>query len=313
MGSYRQEGIRSYRLSGSLLAEAVVACFLLVFAFLAATSIYDYSLRLSQETTQYNLAALIAERKMEEIRALAALGGTEPFIDSLEGIIDDQKPFFSYSDASDYRVEVRKLGIVHSEIKDPRDSLSSTLIRPDAGVISPCSTFFTKPDKLGVTERSTSSPPYKFDSGGDYQRNETFQSYPYSRSMAKSYCLVKVTVGFGVDYKKSFELISLIGDANIDDKIELKILGGSGFIKPGGSDDYRVEVKDHSGTLLNDVSVKWGHSDLLDVFKLNSEGTEVRVTNMVDSVDSDGDATTLTAVVCINGYTVLAKKAIGLR
>ena len=56
-----------------LLVEAIVASFLMLFAFIASTQLFEAALRWESAGTNVRLAAIVAERRMEEIRQWAAV------------------------------------------------------------------------------------------------------------------------------------------------------------------------------------------------------------------------------------------------
>ena len=312
----RQRPLKQY--SGALLAEAVVASFLLIFAFLAASSIYDASLRWSQETTQYSEAALLAERKMEEIRCLISPGASGSLRENLDAIIEDHETSF-YSDAPDYKVEVKRIDYVHTGVKSPVYVHTAKLLIPEKGVISPCSSLFTKPDNDNVKVRSLTSPPYLPDPRGDYQRNETFLSYPYSRDFTDSYGLVRVRVSFAAGYQKHFELISLVGDPTIgakpadpDINKTVTIVGPDSLGSAGSADDFEIKVVNANKDTVTDVSAKWSFPAVLEVFALNAKGNKVRVTNNSDP-ENNPEYAVLSATIRYNGLEARANKEIRLR
>ncbi len=192
---------------------------------------------------------MVAERKMEEIRARACTvpAGTT-FARNLDAILDGPHP--QYADTSGYRFEVRAVRNRHKQVK-------TSGFTPSDGVHSPCSNFFTKPVNPSSTDRTT--PPYGAqDPEGDFQKNATYSSYPYSRDMPQTYRLVQVTVRFGSSPDQKVELLSLIGDPisppeyPTGDNLNrtLKVVRESGPANLTGSNAaaiYRVEVVTATG------------------------------------------------------------------
>lgn len=274
-----------------LLAEAVVASFLMIFAFLASASLYDASLRWEAGSASLRRATLLAEQKMEEIRARASsYSPPATFASHLDGIISGPHP--PSPEAPDFRFAVRALDNTHRTV-------ASSGLTPSDGVHSPCSTFFTRPGNPGSTDRSA-SPYAASDPGGDFQRNVTYESYPYSRRMSRSFRLVQVTVSYGVGYEQKVDLISLIGDpilpparpaAGADNlNLTLNVIRESGSVDlsaPGAEAVYRIDVTTDSGTKVEEVSALWSihplSSGTADIFALDASGLRVRVTRSADS------------------------------
>ena len=158
---------------GILIAEAVVASFLMLFAFAAAAALFDAALRWESDSGNYRKAGLVAERKMEELRAQASdIGAGGTFAGRIDGLIGGPHP--DYLDAPGFTITVTSLPNRHLTI--PANGLT-----PSDGVHSPCSTFFTAPGPPGA--------PHPFDPNGDHQRNRTYATYPFSRPMPQSYRL----------------------------------------------------------------------------------------------------------------------------
>ncbi|MFA7482610.1 MAG: hypothetical protein WC314_19035 [Vulcanimicrobiota bacterium] len=272
---------------GVLIAEAVIACFLLIFAFLAAASLFDASLRWESSSSNERKAALLAERKMEEIRAAASQvpSGTTfgDHIDSILALAHD-----SYSDAPGFDFEVVVLPNHHEPI--PTSGFT-----PEDGVHSPCSQMYTEPSNPGSTSRTSGAPAYDIDPAsafnlaGDFQKNERYDTYPYSRSMPNSFRLVRVRVLFGSGGNRMAELISLIGDpilppnkptTNVNDTLRVTPTGGVN-IGLNGSQVFGTTVTTANGSIVEDVSCLWSihpiSSGTADLYVLNAGGTQVLV------------------------------------
>lgn len=261
-----------------------MACFLMVFAFAASAVLCDASLRWEARSSTIRRAALVAERKMEEIRARAS---TIPvgvsFAQHLDGILTGPHP--EYADAPGYRFNVRSVRNRHKRVK-------TSGFTPTDGVHSPCSNFYTEPANPGSTNRM--NPPYGVqDPGGDFQKNATYSSYPYSRYMSETYRLVQVTVRFGSGADQKVELVSLIGDPiappeypagdNLNRTLRVvRESGPAGLSGPSSAAVYRIEVVTASGSKVDDVSAIWSihplSSGSADIFPLDAKGSRVRVT-----------------------------------
>lgn len=227
---------------------------------------------------------MVAERKMEEIRARAfTVPAGTTFAQHLDAILEGPHP--QYPDAPGYDFEVRVVRNRHKPVK-------TSGFTPSDGVHSPCSNFFTQPLNPGSIDRTT--PPYGAqDPEGDFQKNATYSSYPYSRHMPQTYRLVQVTVRFGSSTDQKVDLLSLIGDPisppeyPTGDNLNrtLRVVRESGPADLSGTNAaavYRVEVVTATGSKVDDVSVIWSihplSSGSVDIFALDAKGARVRVT-----------------------------------
>jgi hypothetical protein len=280
--------LKERRSSGVLIVEAIIAAFLMVFAFAASASLYDASLRWESQSGNLRKAALLAERKMEEIRALCSQvpSGTT-FAAHADAVIGAAHP--AYPDAPGFDFTVQTLPNRHQPV------LTSGFT-PDDGVHSPCSTLFTRPDNPGTVDRTV--PAYAidgntpFDRAGDFQKNNAYETYPYSRAMNNSFRLVRVTVNFGTNGGRTIDLVSLIGDpilppakpaSNINVTANVVLVNGSSSLTTAGSfAEYELRVTTAGGSQVEDVSALWSVHPLsngtVDIFCLNAAGTRVRVT-----------------------------------
>lgn len=278
-------GFHSRRLlSGVLVVEAIVACFLMVFAFAASASLFDASLRWESSSSNIRKATLLAERKMEEIRARSSLvpaGST--FADHIDDIISGPHP--AYSDSPGFDFDVRVLDNEHRIV--PTSGLT-----PSNGVHSPCSTFFTRPTNPGSLSRA--AQPYAFDDEGDFQKNARYETFPYSRAMPNTFRLVQVTVSYGSGGNQEMQLISLIGDPilpprrvtppaeNLNNTLRVELESGPPNLNSVNAvADYRIVVTTANGSVVEDVSALWSihplSSGTADIFPLNASGTRVRI------------------------------------
>lgn len=274
--------MRRFTPSGILIVEAVVAAFLMVFAFLASASLFDASLRWESQSGNTRLAALIAERKMEELRAQCSLvpSGTT-FAAHADAVLAG--PHLPYSESPGFTFTVRVLPNSH-------DTVSTSGETPDDGVHSPCSTVFTRPTNPASTDRT--NPPYPlidpptspFNEAGDFQKNGFYSTYPYSRAMPNSYRLVQVTVNYGTGGGRRFDLVSLISDPIPPPPLNFEVVrtaGNSALPGTGSFSEYEIRVTAQNGSQVEDVSAVWSVHPLatgtVDVFCLNASGTKVRV------------------------------------
>ena len=276
---------RTAKSGGFLVVEAIVACFLFVFAFAASAALFEASLRWVGQSSNYRQAGFLAERKMEEIRAsVSQIPSGLSFSQHLDSILSGPHP--PYDGFSEFEFEVELLDNEHKVVE-------SSGFKPDDGVHSPCSAFYTRPDT--PTSVSRTAAPYANDPEGDFQKNATYSTYPYSRSMPDSYRLVQVRVTFGESARQNVELISLIGDpisppklpANSSDdnlNVAVRVVRESGpadLTSSTASAVYHIEVTTQSGSKVDDVSAIWSiypiSSGSVDIFPLDAAGTRVRV------------------------------------
>ena len=267
--------------------EAVVAAFLMVFAFAASASLFDASLRWESQSANLRKAAFLAERKMEEIRAKAsAVPSGANFAAHLDTIIGGTHA--PYPGSPGFKFEVSTLPNTHLEVE-------TSGYTPTPGVHSPSSTLFTAPDNPGSVDRST--PVYLFDNDpnvgpGDFQKNNFYDTYPYSRSMDRSYRLVQVRVNYGSGLDQHLDLVSLIGDPilppekpasnmNVTATV-VRTSGPANLTSSGAAAEYEIRVTTANGSRVEDVSAIWSiyplTSGTVDIFALNAAGTRVRVT-----------------------------------
>lgn len=261
--------------------EAIMACFLMALAFLVAVRLYGAALQWEASTGKIRQASQLAEQKMEEIRARSlSVPSGSTFSARLGAIVAGAHD--PYPEAPSFRFDVR-------ELRNRHERVTSSALTPEDGVHSPGSSFFTQP--------SAGATPYPTDPQGDFQRNATYESYPYSRHMPNSYKLVQVTVRWNSDPRDSVRLISLIGDPilepraasssavdapNVNQAVQVrKVSGPSNLTAPNSSAVYSVEVTTKDGSLVEDVSVIWQLHPLNDgyvnLFNLDASGTRVRV------------------------------------
>lgn len=260
----------------------------MVFAFAAAASLFDASIRWESRSSNMRKAALIAERKMEELRGRSRdIPGVQSFDAHMTALIAGPHP--PYNDAPGFIITVTELPNIHQEI--PSNNLT-----PSDGVHSPCSLFYTTPVPAAPPNQPHPSdlPPRPGIRNGDAQRNRRYDSYPYSRPMPLSYKLVKVEVEYGagglVGQPRNFELISLIGDPILppdrpaeNRDLTVQVTGpASGTLSTGNpSIDLGLLVTTASGSVVEDVSAIWSITPTstgdADLYTMNANGTQCRL------------------------------------
>lgn len=265
------------RRSGVLIVEAIVAAFLMVFAFAAAATLFDGALRWESQGANLRKATLVAERKMEELRRdcsdIPAGTTFAAHADTVLGL-----PVTPYPEDPGFTIEVDVLPHTNQRIQ-------ANGLTPTPGVHSPCSAFFTLPPTLPAD-----------DPGGDFQRNRRYQTFPYSRPMAESFRQVQVTVYYGggtPPNSRFVRLVSLIGDPILppsattpNENITVRVIreSGSPSSLSAGSPSafYSLEVVTNSGAEVENVAAVWnitpdstGHAR---IFTMDSSGQRVRIT-----------------------------------
>jgi hypothetical protein len=229
--------------SGTLIVEAVVASFLMLFAFMAATQLFDASLRWESGSINNRLAALVAERHLEELR----------------GWVDEQcqtTPFGSLAWASqeitnapdnvmpDFVVTVRTDLPVCTQ-PDPATGRGAIPV----GLHSPASQLFAE------------APP-----GANGQKHPNWLTYAYTRSLDQSLRRVQITVNYGNGSERQFRLLSLLGDpvapaaptaAGTFPDTPVRISGPSSIPVGSPQQNFQVVVRLPSGQSLNDVTAVW--------------------------------------------------------
>lgn len=265
------------RRSGILIVEAVIASFLMVFAFAAAATLFDGALRWESQGTNLRRAALLAERKMEQIRAdCGNIPNGSDFPTHADSVIAGPHP--DYADAPGFAFTVATLPNVHRMI--PANNLT-----PTDGMHSPCSLFYTELPTVFVND-ALGFPL------GDFQKMKAYETFPYSRPMNDTYRMVEVNVTYGG--ARTFRLVSLIGDPilppqpvapNLNATVTVVRVSGPQNLSAGSPDaEYEIRVRtDPAGSNVNvlDCSAVWNttpdSTGNVTIFALDSKGTRVRV------------------------------------
>lgn len=220
--------------------EAIVASFLMLFAFIAATQLFDASLRWESSSINDRLAAMVAERRLEELRGWIDRECVATGFDNLSwGTVEVTGD--SYPESPGFLIDVRTRLPINTQ---PRAATGRAPI-PD-GLHSPASQLFAE------------AP-----AGRNQQRNSTWQSYPYTRHMDGSARLVEVTVRYGTGNGREFKVVSLLGDPIApalapDSDYDPSPVVVSGPANLGAATaTYDVEVRLPSGQPIPDVTVLW--------------------------------------------------------
>lgn len=250
--------------SGVLIVEAVVAAFLMIFAFAAASSLFNASLQWESRSNNLRIAAALAERKVGELRAWSLNTHSEAsFSSGWPGKTGIHPP---YPEAPGFQIEV---------LTDPptyREN-PTTNRTPDPGMYSPTSHFW---------DEVASPNPLPLDFPNP-QKDEDYKTFSRVRTFPESFRRVEVVVRYGSALQQEFRTVTLIGDpiARITPRFVFTLIGGSASLGAGQAADYRVEMRDGSGHVVQDIVVLWGAdpegTGALIVKPLDSNGRTARV------------------------------------
>lgn len=272
---------------GTLLVEAIVASFLFLFAFIAATQLFDASLRWESSSTNERLAALVAERRMEDLRGWVSQECKTAGFDTLDWasqeVVDEIEP-----ESPGFLITVQTSDQIEHTPARPGTGRAD----PPPGFHSPCSTLYTQ------------AP-----AGDDQQQNQVWGTFPYSRELTASARLVQVTVTWG-NGSHDYRLVSLLSDSiepaaapSTNFTTSPAVISGAGSVSTGSSADYSVEVRLPNNAPIPDVTTLWSilptSAGSASLRVLDSSGRTVRLTRA-----SDG-AITLVAKVRYRGKEIV--------
>lgn len=244
MGALRRE-------QGVLMVEGVIAAFLMVFAFAAASSLFDASLRWEAVGANKRRAALVAERALGEIRAQlqAGSGSFESRWASIPATMSfEEAPGFDVT--IDVALPTYK---VHSKAEFNKGGGSESI---PPGLYSPTSHLWV-PDDFGSANPPLPSLPNDFD---DPQKDDVYKTYARVRTFPESARRVQVTVvyGDGTD-RTTFRLVSLVADEppRGTPQAEFRLMSGPSSLGVGAAADYSVTIR-VAGEQVDDVVCLWG-------------------------------------------------------
>lgn len=271
---------------GSLLVEAVIAGFLLVFAFATAASLFDASLSWESNSGNARKAMFVAEKAMEDLRARTAnIPKDSSFNQELLTAMGD---LGEYEEAPGFEIKAELLANKNTAIKS-----SKPAVTPSDGVHSPCSSFYTIPLSIAAV------PPLENPPNNNPQLNNAYATYPYSRSIDKSLGLVQITVSYGGD--RSIRLISLLGDPILNTNsgakavVQVTRVSGDGILTAGKTEVYKAQLNTYKGTIVDNVTVLWSVSidsgSYLHLLPTNSTGTRVEVKRRMDTAPAGSNYT----------------------
>lgn len=255
---------------GTLLVEAIVASFLFLFAFIAATQLFDASLRWESSSTNERLAALVAERRMEDLRGWVGQQCKTTGFNSLnwasKEVVDEDD-----SELPGFLITVNTSSQMEHTPARPLTGRAD----PPPGFHSPCSTLYAQAA-----------------AGEDQQQNQVWGTFPYSRDMSNSARLVQVTVTWG-DGSHEYRLVSVLSDSiepavapSTDFTTSPVVISGPASVSTGSTADYSVEVRLASSAPIPDVTTLWAilptSAGAASLRPLDSSGRTVRLTRASD-------------------------------
>ena len=267
MACYNTVPMRTRSPHGMLLAESIVASFLMLFAFIAATQLFDASLRWESSSTNERLAAMVAERRLEDLRGWVAQQCKSTGFDSLnwtaQEVVDD-----SYPESPGFLITVNTTA-----------QIEHTPARPATGRVDPAPGFHSPSSVLYATAPNAND---------DQQRDQEWQSFPYSRVLTDSARMVQITVNWADD-RYEYRLVSLLTDSieqaatpSADFTTSPVVVSGPGSVSVGSSTDYSVEVRLPNGQPIPDVTTLWSvrptSAGSASLRPLDSSARTVRVT-----------------------------------
>lgn len=271
----------------------------MIFAFATSAKLFDGSVRWEAEAVNMRRASMIAERKIEELRALTAdVPSGSSFANVLAGHFDVDS---EYPDDPGFVVRVEKLKNTHRPVQ-------TSGLTPTDGVHSPCSSLFT----AVPTGAPDSNPP-----DGNPQLNHKYKTYPYTRHLPSSLQLIRVTVTYSAG-EKNVRLVTLLGDPIIPfdrtpDVIVTKISPGPNILHASSPPAiYTAQVVTANGSEPKDVTILWSTSldstGSLNCLPLDSTGRRVSVTRR--DLTSPGSRAKVQALVRYGGQEAVGLSAV---
>lgn len=182
------------RSRGLLIAEAVVASFIMIFAFIAAARLFDASLKWEAEANALRTATFVAEKRMEQLRVWAETEFANKAFDDPSGWPSQVIPPTPDPDTPSILVQVEVSEPVYLAPHAFRPAPANA--PPSPGLYSPTSHFYS---------------PYPANTQ-NFQRHHQWLTYPYVRDLSSSCRRVEVTAFFGDSGTNEYKLVALISD-----------------------------------------------------------------------------------------------------
>ncbi len=225
-----------------LIAESIVASFLMLFAFVASAALFDAALRWESNGTNLRRAAMIADKRMEELREWVTGGGSGSTFPNDGEWAAEAARVTSYPEAPGFEIEV-------SATLPQYAQLLNTTITPPDGFHSPCSSLYTPPPgSPGGVPNPSENVPFLDDHP---QFNHRYKSYPYSREMHDSFRLVEIVVSYGEGANpRQYRMMSVIGDP---------LPAGPATVAVSASGGLYEATVSVGGRAVPDMVIDWGN------------------------------------------------------
>ena len=221
-----------------------MAAFLMIFAFAASSSLFHAALQWESQGSNVRRAALVAEKKIGEIRAWSEEFHTTHSFDEGWDSIDGVQP--EYPEAPGFEITV----IADLPTYDPNPTTGLT---PPPGLYGPTSHFWATVPGIPALPNDFANP----------QKNPTYSTFSRARTFDKSVRRVQVVVRYGLANSRVFRSVTLVGDPIVsnggsDPAITISpVIPGPSSVSVGSPADYsvKVEVQGHE---VPDVVCLWG-------------------------------------------------------
>jgi hypothetical protein len=236
----------------------------MIFAFAASTSLFHAALQWESQGGNVRKAALVAEKKIGEIRAWSEEHhATHPFDDGWAPPITG--PQTDYPEAAGFAIEV----IANLPTYEANPNTGAT---PLDGLYSPTSHFWMPPPVVPNLPGDFENP----------QKNQIYSTFSRVRTFERSVRRVQVIVRYGANGAREFRTVTLIGDPITpgNPTITFNRIGGGANVSAGNPADYEVNVE-VGGHNVDDVVCLWGVDPLSTgavlVKPKDSNGRQARV------------------------------------
>lgn len=235
----------------------------MIFAFAASSALFHAALQWESQGSNVRRAALVAEKKIGEIRAWSeTYHASHPFDQGWDTIDGAQA---EYPEAPGFAIEV---------IADlpSYDTNPTTGVTPPNGLYGPTSHFYAPVPAIPALPDDFANP----------QKNPIYSTFSRVRTFDESMRRVQVVVRYGLANSKVFRSVTLVGDPLVDEAptISISRTGGPANLSVGNPADYSVSVQ-VGGHEVPDVVCLWGvdpdSTGAVFVKPKDSNGREARI------------------------------------
>ncbi len=260
----------------------------MLFAFAAAGQLFDASLRWESDATNRRRAAMVAERKMGDLRAWAEDYFSTHSFDDGGGWSSQVGGPFSYPDAPGFEIMVAA---------SPAQYLTPNPIKPNPppGFYSPSSHFHWVAPALPANQ----------------QRHPLWLTYPYSRDVSESMRRVEITVNYGNNNSRQYQLVTVISDPisrprptpSVQYPQEPVRILGPGNISVGNPAEYQAELILPNGQPITDVTFLWWiepvSTGAVTLLPMDPQANQVRITRDGLLTPAGSNATVILGAKCV--------------